>query len=229
MLTHKEIVAKAKENLEGQWGTAVVGGMLFIFLSSMANASAFVYQIALNLGGQLESNPVAIGIITILGLLLLSIVSVGYCDMNRRMADGEQLKLETMFGGFSYAGKCIWLNLVMAFFIFLWSLLLIIPGIIASYRYMMAPYILAENPEISAMEAINRSKKMMDGHKAELFVLLLSLIGWAVLAILTCGIGLLFFVPYREAIMGQYYVSLRDSQNTITKAEAVAETTVEQG
>lgn len=223
MLTRKEIVAKAKANLEGQWGTAVVGGMLFIFLSSMANASAFVYQTALNLGGQPESNPVAIGVITILGLLLLSIVSVGYCDMNRRIADGEQLKLETMFGGFSYAGKCIWLNLVMAFFIFLWSLLLIIPGIIASYRYMMAPYILAENPEISVMEAINRSKKMMDGHKGELFVLLLSLIGWAVFAILTCGIGLLFFIPYREAIVGQYYVSLRDSQNTAAETEVTAE------
>ena len=89
--------------------------------------------------------------------------------------------------------------------IFLWSLLLIIPGIVKGYEYRMIPYLLAENPELTANEAITRSKEMMDGNKWRLFCLNFSFIGWDILAMFTFGIGNLWLNPYKEAAKAAFY------------------------
>ena len=85
------------------------------------------------------------------------------------------------------------------------QMLFIVPGIIKGYSYSMTPFIMAENPELSASEAINRSKAMMDGHKTELFVLDLTLFGWAILCALTLNLGNLFLNPYRNAAYAAFY------------------------
>lgn len=101
---------------------------------------------------------------------------------------GKQIGLDMIFSGFSNFFKAFLLNIVMGIFIFLWMLLLIIPGIIAAYRYSMAFYILVDNPDIGVMQAISMSKEMMRGNKANLFILHLSFIGWALLTGLVAGI-----------------------------------------
>ncbi|HHV09035.1 MAG TPA: DUF975 family protein [Clostridiales bacterium] len=93
-------------------------------------------------------------------------------------------------------GRAFLLRLLMTIFTFLWTLLLIIPGIIAVYSYAMAPYILEENPGMTATEAITCSKEMMRGNKWRLFCLQISFIGWVILCIFTCGIGFLWLSPY---------------------------------
>ena len=95
----------------------------------------------------------------------------------------------------------------MALFIFLWSLLFVIPGIVAGYRYAMAPFIMAENPNIGAFEAIAMSKEMMRGHKGELFYLHLTFIGWKLLALFTFGIGNLFIAPYIATSEAAFYLN----------------------
>lgn len=95
-------------------------------------------------------------------------------------------------------------------YIFLWSLLLIIPGIIKAYSYRMVPYILTDNPNMDANEAITLSRKMMNGEKWNTFVLDLSFIGWYLLGVLACGIGTLFVAPYHESTNAQLYLVLRD-------------------
>ena len=92
-----------------------------------------------------------------------------------------------LFDGFSFAGKLILLALVQYIFIFLWTLLFIIPGFIAAYRYRFAVYNLCENPDMGVMEAINMSKAQTAGFKWQLFVLDLSFIGWRILSGLTLG------------------------------------------
>ena len=87
----------------------------------------------------------------------------------------------------------------------LWSLLLIIPGIIAGYSYAMTGYILAENPELTASEAIARSKEMMAGNRFRLFCLHFSFIGWEILCTLTLGIGNLWLRPYKQAAEAAFY------------------------
>lgn len=95
-------------------------------------------------------------------------------------------------------------------YIFLWSLLLVIPGIIKFYAYRMVQYIMADNPEMDANEAITLSRKMMDGEKWNAFVLDLSFIGWYLLGALACGIGVLFVNPYYQSTYAQLYLALRD-------------------
>ncbi len=93
---------------------------------------------------------------------------------------------------------------------FLWTLLLLIPGIIKSYAYRMVPYILADNPKMGADNAITLSRKMMDGNKFELFVLELSFLGWYLLGLLALGVGILFVNPYYNATEAQLYLVLRE-------------------
>lgn len=94
-------------------------------------------------------------------------------------------------------------------FIFFWTLLLIVPGIIKSYEYYMVPYILSENPDMNYKDALRLSKEMMDGHKWDTFVLSLSFLGWILLGSLLCGIGVLFVRPYMDAVYAELYGVLR--------------------
>ncbi len=96
-------------------------------------------------------------------------------------------------------------------YLVLWTLLLIIPGIIKSYAYRMVPYILADNPSIGAKRAIELSNEMTKGEKWKIFVLELSFIGWYLLGLLALGIGILFVMPYEDATKAELYLHLRES------------------
>lgn len=97
-------------------------------------------------------------------------------------------------------------------FIFLWSLLLIIPGIMKSYEYRMMPYLLAENPEMTTKECFTKSKEMMKGQKWNAFVLDLSFIGWAILTMVTCGVlGVFYVAPYIQATDAELYIALKEN------------------
>lgn len=99
---------------------------------------------------------------------------------------------------------------LMDLFTALWTLLLIIPGIVKSYQYKMIPYILADNPDIEWREAFDLSKRMTDGHKMDLFILDLSFIGWKILSGITCGlVGIFYVTPYYEQTMAEAYETLR--------------------
>lgn len=117
-----------------------------------------------------------------------------------------QPKFETLFSRFSQFGRALYLRFLMFIQIFAWSLLFVVPGIVAAYRYALAPYLLAENPELSAEEAIEKSKSLMAGHKARLFRLQLSFIGWYILSALTGGVGWIFLAPYTKAADTAFYL-----------------------
>ena len=103
----------------------------------------------------------------------------------------------------------VWGMFLMYLFIVLWSFLFIIPGIIKAFSYAMTPYILEENPELSANEAIDRSRAMMKGHKFDLFWLFLSFIGWFFLSLLTLGIGGLWLGPYMQTATAAFYEDVK--------------------
>ena len=102
-----------------------------------------------------------------------------YCMAVRR---GELAEILTLFDGFSFAGKVILLGILQFALIYLWSMLFIVPGIIASYRYRFALYNLCENPDLNPLEAISMSKRQTAGYKVQLLTLDLSYVGWMVLA-----------------------------------------------
>lgn len=95
-------------------------------------------------------------------------------------------------------------------FLFLWTLLLIIPGIVKSYEYCFIPYILAENPDLEYKEIFEKTKKMTKGEKLEIFILNLSFFGWYFLGLLLFIIGVIFVVPYHRATEAKLYFALKD-------------------
>ena len=112
---------------------------------------------------------------------------------------------ENLFAYFSYWKTTVVARVLRGICVLLWFLVFIIPGIMASFSYAMTEYILAENPELSASEAITLSKQMMDGNKWRLFCLDLSFIGWDILCGFTLGIGYLWLTPYKQTARAAFY------------------------
>ena len=152
-----------------------------------------------------------VSILTSLLSVLLGAGFAMYCMAIRR---GERAEYLTLFDGFSFVGKLIALTIVTYAFIWLWSMLFVIPGIIAALRYAMTPYIMAEHPELTASEAINRSKELMEGHKMDLFILQLTFLGWEILCALTLNLGNLALNPYKNAAITVFYRHIT-SQNRV--------------
>lgn len=146
-------------------------------------------------------------LISILLELVYSIVGAGWIIFLLNSLRGLKASFGNLLDGFAFFWRVIWLNILMGLFIFLWSLLLVVPGFIAAYRYRMALYILVDHPEMSALACIRQSKEMMIGHKAELFVLDLSFFGWTLLASIPYlgVVAQLWTVPYTGTTYAAYY------------------------
>lgn len=197
--SNAELKFDARQRLKGNWGMAI----LVCFLGSL-----------------LPGIPGAIPYIGwIVGLLIGGPFALGLASSFLRLVRNEPLELENLFDGFKNFATAFLAQLLMSIFIFLWSLLLIIPGIIAAYSYSLTFYIIKDNPEIGAMEALRRSKQMMKGFKGKLFLLQLSFIGWALLCILTVGIGFLWLMPYIKTAEAQFYENLKQAYEASSLAE----------
>ena len=134
-----------------------------------------------------------------------SFIGVGYAKFNLNLVDKKNAAFETLFEYFSHWKTTTIVRLLRALYVFLWSLLFIIPGIVAGFSYAMTDYILAEDPELTADEAISQSKSIMMGNKWRFFCLQFSFIGWDILATLAFGIGHLWLTPYKQAAYAAFY------------------------
>ncbi|MGN1002816.1 MAG: DUF975 family protein [Oscillospiraceae bacterium] len=142
-----------------------------------------------------------------LAITLMSVViGVGFTNYCLRISRGQEASFGDIFDTFGIFFKVIWLNILTGIFVWLWSLLFIIPGIVAAYRYSLAVYVLLDHPELSALECIRRSKELTGGHKGKLFVLDLSFIGWNILTAIP--FVSLFVLPYTQVTWANYYNTL---------------------
>lgn len=141
--------------------------------------------------------------------LLGCVLSAGWILYHQGVRRGEKMPYSSLFDGFGFAGKIILLNVLMVVFVFLWTCLFIVPGIIAAYRYRFAVYNLCENPELGAMEALAMSKAQTKGHKLDLFVLDLTFLGWALLCVLTAGILTIWVSPYVQQTNLGYFEAIK--------------------
>ena len=196
-MTRQEIKAWAKEKIKNgnMWG--VLGVVIVANLISGITAST-------------ETKSGLVNITVSVGTDILTfILGVGLVNYMVNFITDQPKNFDLLFSKFKY-----WKNLIKAWFIyfanvFLWTLLLIVPGIIKSYAYSLVPYILNDNPEMNSKEALDLSEKMMDGHKGELFVLQLSFIGWELLGILTLGILYLWLVPYMQTAQTKFLYEVK--------------------
>lgn len=203
----------ARDNLHNNWGISIAAALIAGLLGGLVSASSSSYDFVIK---ALQKSGILVYFVLILGsitatlslaqFILGGVVRQGYCKFLLKQHDRrEQPQINDLFSEFDRFGDGFCLNLLQDLYIFLWSLLFVIPGIVASYRYAMAPFIMAENPGMTASEAIRVSKIMMDGHKGELFWLHLTFFGWMLLSALTLGIGNLFLNPYLNAAHASFY------------------------
>jgi len=224
----------ARNVLSGRWATAVIAGLVASLLGAAAsegpelnvNFNASGGNVALDFAGQPIYTPgsglnealtkflaesigfilVAVLITAAVYVVLGSVVGIGYSRFNLDLVDRQkEPEVGTLFGYFAHWKTAVAAGLLQGLYVFLWSLLFIIPGIVAGYSYAMTGYILAEHPELTASEAIEQSKQMMAGNRFRLFCLEFSFIGWSLLCALTLGIGNLWLLPYRQAAEAAFY------------------------
>ena len=210
--------------LKGNWGKGVLATVIYMAVIYIAMGpylyQTFQFQTTMtavdtmsypDLLAQMSKLYGYMGLYYLVTIFVIAPLGVGFFNAFRQLlvaGDREipanMYKIATK----NYWHK-VWGMFLMGLFITLWSFLFIIPGIIKSFSYAMTPYILEEHPELSAYDAIQRSRKMMKGHKFDLFYLYLTFIGWFILCIFTAGIGYLWLSPYIETTKAAFYQDLK--------------------
>lgn len=203
MKTNKEYKDAALSALKGNWAQAVVATCVILIFSEIISVTSFWL------------NPVQYSWIgaamPVLAIFVVLPLAVGYANafnalymMSDRQVVGSMKDLTCRHYLRNLAGMFL-----MALFVWLWTLLLIVPGIIMSYAWFLVPYLLVDNPELSLMETLSLSRKMMRGNKWRLFKLQLSFIGWILLNVLTLGIASLWVMPYMMTAMSAFYQDVK--------------------
>lgn len=211
MLDRVQLKREAKEIVRGARVSAYLFTLLYFaiinvldVINTYVNASVPAYMEAYFPGvpvpeiftRAMELPGTVILFVSVLVWLLSTVLLAGHTLYHLGVRRGEEMGYTTLFDGFSFVGKVILLQLVMTLFVSLWTMLFVIPGLIASYRYRFAMYNLCENPEMGVMEALAMSCSQTQGYKMDLFVLDLSFLGWSILCVLTLGVGNIWITPY---------------------------------
>ena len=200
---------RALSALENKWGNFVLITFVFGLISGITQV--------------LLGNEVGPAILNLIGLVLFILalpLTWGYQTLFLGAVRGGEATAKDLFEGYNKElfSRVLTTTLLYYVYVFLWSMLLFIPGYIKSYSYAMTPYILKDNPEMKNNAAIEESMRMMDGHKLELFLLDLRFIGWAILSILTCCIGFLWLVPYMNMARVNFYEDLKKASVEVKEA-----------
>lgn len=242
----------AREALRGKWAIAVIAGLIAMLLGGIRSsgpeinfefsdngatinlefADQTIYSSTGGIAPELQTFLVGSTIYIMIAALILaaiffvlgSVIEIGYSRFNLDLVERRKdPEMGTLFGFFSHWKTAAAEKLLQTVYVLLWSLLLVIPGIIASYSYAMTSYILAEHPELTASEAIARSKEMMEGNRWRLFCLEFSFIGWSLLCALTLGIGNLWLTPYRQAATAAFYREISGTEHMPNSTESRTE------
>ncbi len=188
-----------------RWTEAVLLTYVYNFI-----IVGFIYVVGLGV------NQIHEGLTTIAYLLLIPMFW-GYMNiflLNARREEDPFDKLSYLFVGYKDIVRILSTYLLCVIYTFLWTLLLVVPGIIKGLSYSMTNYILYDYPELKNNDAIELSMKMMEGHKAQLFWLHLSFIGWYILCLCSFGIGVFFLEPYIHASMAEFYEQVKNEYHS---------------
>jgi uncharacterized membrane protein len=187
------LMTAARDSLKGKWSLAI--GTFIIFAIVMGS-----------FGTMHEAG--------ILSLLIAGPMLLGAATFSLSLSRGKEAQMEQLFDGFKSFSKALSTYLLMLLYIMLWSLLFIIPGIIAALSYSMSFYILSDNTSLKPSEVLDRSKIIMNGYKLKLFYLWLRFFLLALLSILTLGIGFFWLIPYVNITTAKFYDDINEIPGT---------------
>ncbi|PEL84708.1 DUF975 family protein [Bacillus wiedmannii] len=199
-----QLKREALDALKGKWGLAVGATLLVgILIGAVEMLTTGIFSIFW--GWEEASDSLTVSIIV---MLVIGPLTVGASYFVLNVIRGTNARIGHIFRWFNDGSKFMksfLTYLLMNVYLVLWTLLLIIPGIIKSFSYSMTYFILNDHPEYTANQAITESRRMMNGHKMDYFLLCLSFLGWFILSILTLGIGFLWLVPYFYTTSAAFY------------------------
>lgn len=200
MKRNSEFRSEALQALEGNWGSAALVAFVAMAITSICGS-------ILQIGGTRFVSSDLGSISSILGTIVCLPISYALTVAFLRLLRGVQIGVNDLF---AYYNKRVFMTMLLKFvYVVLWSLLLIVPGIIKSYSYAMTEFLMLDDPELEKNKAIEKSMEMMSGNKMRLFLLDLSFIGWILLCILTLGIGVILLEPYIETAHAAFYEDLK--------------------
>ncbi|MEG0177635.1 DUF975 family protein [Anaerorhabdus sp.] len=185
-----ELKARARAQMKPYLGIMIISALLLSVLYYMTDyvTNPFAYLFLFLVYGPLQ---------------------IGFTWLTLDLVNGKRILFTDVFQGFNRYGRVVGFYFINSLMIFGWLLLFIVPGLIKIYSYSMAPYILKENPDMTILEAITKSRELMDGHKMDLFILELSFIGWILLSIITFGVVGLYVSPYLSVTIANFYRDLK--------------------
>ncbi|MDD3421986.1 MAG: DUF975 family protein [Bacilli bacterium] len=238
MPTRSEIKSRAKQMIQGNIGYLFVCIIIIIAVSSacrwIAMAIFPAQQVVTSSSAGVSaltqidspsptillqaSDYLTVGIMYFIDFFITAQLKVGLINANMYLYKNKNdKKYSYLFSGFTrkYYWKIFVATLLVDIFVFLWSLLLVVPGIIKGYAYSQTYYILLDNPDMKVIDAIKESERMMKGHKFELFVLQISFILWSLLVPVTCGLILIYLAPYMYATFVVYYQALKGEKMSV--------------
>jgi uncharacterized membrane protein len=189
------LMRTARESLKDKWGLAILTLLIYTLLTA-APGSVRSHHSILTLGSTLT-------------LIIGGPLALGAAIFSLSISRGKEARLEQIFLGFNNFSTAFITYLLVILYVILWTLLLIVPGIIAALGYSMTFYILADDPLIKPQDALKKSKSMMDGYKLKLFYLGLRFFLLGLLCILTLGIGFLWLIPYIHVTMAKFYDDIK--------------------
>ncbi len=193
MKANSEYRAEARQALSGKWATSALFFFVCVLIVSAVNG-IFSYI-------NYESG-------SFIAILLILPLTYSLSVAFLRQFRGEEMQIEWLFGDFN---RRVWATMILRYvLVILWSLLLIVPGIMKSYSYAMVPYLMHDNPELTGREALSRSEEMMKGRRMDLFLLDMSFMGWIFLGLLAFGLGVFFVTPYVESAHVAFYEDLKE-------------------
>jgi uncharacterized membrane protein len=201
-----EIRQEARRRLEGNWGHAVFVAFVYILVAAAFSVSITWRTYAKPTIDISLSVPVWLGV---LGAFILCVLATGLAKCFLAVSRGDAPEANTMFSAFGQLPGSFLVRFLAGLFVFLWSLLLVVPGIVKALSYAMAPYIWLDNPGMSALDAITASRKLMRGNKGRFFWLCLSFLGWVLLSAVTLGIAYLWVMPYMQTAFAAFYEDVR--------------------
>jgi uncharacterized membrane protein len=196
--------------MKGAWmpavGVTLVYGILIVAFELVGNGLAYLFGKA---GGEVLGTVAYLAAYWIVSLPLVYGLLVYFI----RRAVGEPAALGNLFDGFRIFPKALGTGLLVYLFTGLWTLLFIVPGFVKGYGYSLSIYILRLHPEMPAMEILSKSSKMMYGHKMDMFLLVLSFIGWGFLATIPLGLGWLWLGPYMMQTLANFWKDVYEKES----------------
>ncbi|MCL2230688.1 MAG: DUF975 family protein [Treponema sp.] len=202
--------ALSRQQLKGVRGKMALATLIY-FLIIYPVSFIFTDYTVLGIVNPLY-NPALSNLASLFVLLISGAFMLGFAGFYLKRVRDEEIFIKNIFDGFKRFFPSLLLMLLYTLFIILWSLLLIVPGIIKSFSYSMAFYIMNDNPGIKPIEALKKSQLMMNGHKGKLFLLYLGFFWWFVLGTITLGIGFLWIYPYIQLSVANFYQNLKKEQ-----------------